>query len=210
MSKQNLTEIIVILDRSGSMSLIKQDAIGGFNTFLKAQQELDGEATMTVVQFDNEYLVTVNGEDINNVEPLNDATFVPRGGTALLDAIGRTLNEVGARLANTIEENRPEKVIVVILTDGHENSSREFGRTQINKMITEQKEKYSWEFIFLAAGQDALAEAQSIGIGGSNAMNFVANSRGVDATYTSMTKAVSSYRMSGAIDSNWKENEEEV
>jgi uncharacterized protein YegL len=206
MAKQDLTEIVVILDRSGSMTSIKKDAIGGFNTFLESQQKLDGEATMTVVQFDNEYLVTVNGVNIQNVEPLNDTTFVPRGGTALLDAIGRTLNEVGARLASTSEDDRPEKVIVVILTDGQENSSHEFKRSQINEMITLQKEKYSWEFIFLAAGQDAMAEAMSMGIGSMNAMNFVADAKGINNTYTTMNAAVSMYRSTGKIDASWKDD----
>lgn len=204
MPKQNLTEIVVILDRSGSMSSIKKDAIGGFNTFLEAQQNESGEAVMTVVQFDNEYLVTVDGVKIQDVEPLNNETFVPRGGTALLDAIGRTISTVGKRLSNTTEEDRPAKVIVVILTDGEENQSREFKKEQINSMITHQTNSYQWEFIFLSAGMDAVGTAASYGISSSNTMAFDANSRGMDLSYTSMSKAVSSLRSSGAIDVNWK------
>jgi uncharacterized protein YegL len=205
MAKQGLTEIVCILDRSGSMNSIKQDAIGGFNTFLESQQKLDGKATMTVVQFDNEYMVTVDGVDIQDVTPLNNQTFVPRGSTALLDAIGRTVNEVGSRLEGMLEGNRPEKVIVLILTDGQENGSHEFNRAQINSMITVQKETYSWEFIFLAAGQDAMAEAHSIGIGQLNTMSFTANAKGMSTTYSAMNDVVSMYRSAGTIDASWKD-----
>jgi uncharacterized protein YegL len=187
------------------MSAIKTDAIGGFNSFLESQQKLDGDAKMTVVQFDDEYLVTIDGVDIQNVEPLNENTFVPRGMTALLDAIGKTVNNVGERLSKTLENERPEKVIVVILTDGQENSSKEFNRAKINEMITHQKEKYSWEFLFLAAGQDAIAEANSIGIGKLNTMSFVANAKGINTTYAAMDSAVSMYRSVGKIDASWKE-----
>lgn len=206
MPKQNLTEIVVILDRSGSMQSIKKDAIGGFNTFLDAQQKESGEAVMTVVQFDNEYLVTVDGVNIQDVEPLNEQTFIPRGGTALLDAIGRTINTVGEKLSNTPEEERPENVIVVILTDGDENQSREFSKLQINELITHQTEVYNWQFIFLSAGMDAVGTAASYGISKSNTMAFTANSRGMDLTYTSMNAAVSSLRSTGKIDANWKED----
>jgi uncharacterized protein YegL len=207
MPKQGLTEIVVLLDRSGSMQTIVKDAIGGFNAFLEEQKKQDGEATMTVVQFDDEYLVTVEAVNIHDVAPLNEETFVPRGMTALLDAIGRTVNDVGDRLAKTEEANRPEKVIVVILTDGHENASMEFKRTQINKLITHQKKKYSWEFLFLAAGQDAIAEANSIGIGKLNTMSFVADAKGINTSYSAMGTAVSMYRSVGEINESWKENE---
>jgi uncharacterized protein YegL len=207
MAKQNLTEIVCILDRSGSMSSIKQEAIGGFNAFLESQKKEDGEAKMTVVQFDNEYLVTVNGEDIQTVAPLNEDTFVPRGMTALLDAIGKTINDVSQRLSKMNDEEKPGKVIVVILTDGQENSSKEFKREQINQLIKNQSEKDKWQFLFLAAGQDAIEEAQSIGIGNLNAMNFVADAKGIGVTYNAMNTAVSMYRSTGKIDSSWKENE---
>jgi uncharacterized protein YegL len=208
MSKQNLTEIVVILDRSGSMDTIKNDAIGGFNTFLESQKNESGEAVMTVVQFDDQYLITVDGVDIQNVETLNEKTYVPRGMTALLDAIGKTIKTVGQRLSETTEELRPEKIIFVILTDGDENSSREFNKSQINEMITHQTEVYNWQFIFLSAGMDAVGTAASYGISSSNTMAFAANSRGMNSTYTSMNAAVSSMRSTGKIDTNWKDNVE--
>jgi uncharacterized protein YegL len=199
MPKQGKTEIAAIIDRSGSMSTIKNDVIGGFNQFLKSQQEQAGEATMTVVQFDNQYEITVDGKNISEVEELNENTFVPRGMTALLDAIGTTINSLGERFAKMNEEDRPEHVIVSIITDGDENSSREFTRDQINKMITHQQEKYNWKFIFLAANQDAIANARSIGISKDYALNFDANARGIQGVYNAIGTTVSNLRSVGHI-----------
>lgn len=197
MPKTNHTEIICIIDRSGSMDIIRNDAIGGFNTFLESQKKLPGTASISLVLFDHEYLNPIKNQDIQSVEPLTDKTFVPRGGTALLDAIGRTLNEVGARLGSTPESDRPEKVMVCILTDGQENSSQEFSRPKIKEMIEHQREKYKWEFCFLAANQDAFAEAVNIGIDRCKTASFVADSQGTARAYASMNAITTSYR-SGA------------
>jgi hypothetical protein len=172
MRKSNHTEIVCIIDRSGSMSDIKNDAIGGFNSFLESQKKLPGSASLSLALFDHEYLIPFQNRDIQSVEPLTDKTFVPRGQTALFDAVGRTINEVGARLAATPEPERPEKVLVCIVTDGEENSSRRFSRSQIREMIEHQRGKYNWEFAFLAADQDAFAEAESMGISAKMAVNF--------------------------------------
>lgn len=164
MPKLQHTEIVCVIDRSGSMSSIKDDAIGGFNAFLAAQRALPGTASLSMILFDHEYLSLFQNRDLADVEPLSDQTFVPRGQTALLDAVGRTIDEVGIRLAATPEPERPAKVLVCILTDGEENSSRRFTRPRIKSMIEHQRGKYSWEFAFLAADQDAFAEAESLGV----------------------------------------------
>lgn len=195
MPKQGLTEIVCIIDRSGSMGSIREDAEGGFNNFVEQQKKEPGEALITLVQFDTEYEVVWNGINIQDA----DAYFlIPRGMTALLDAIGKTINTVGERLDKTPEEDRPEQVIVVIVTDGHENSSQEFSRGTINEMITHQREKYNWEFVFLAANQDAMEEATSLGIARGKAVNIDATKKGMVDTYGLVNCAVSSYRSSGS------------
>ncbi len=192
MPKKDYSEIICIIDRSGSMDAIKDDAIGGFNSFLESQKRDEGTASLTLVLFDNEYLVPINNEDIRQVPPLNEETFVPRGSTALLDAVGQTIDDVGRRLAETKEELRPETVIVAILTDGEENSSRRYSRSKIKKMIEHQSNVYSWEFVFLAANQDAFAEAESIGIKRESVADFEADSLGVARIFRFMSEEVSS------------------
>jgi len=158
---KNLSEIVCIVDRSGSMATIAADAIGGFNTFLAEQKKLPGEAQFTLVLFDTEYLVPVANQPIQSVEPLTNKTFVPRGGTALLDAIGRTIATIGVRLGKTPESERPAHVIVVILTDGEENSSHEYSHSRIASMIQHQQDKYNWHFVYLGVGIDAFAASRS-------------------------------------------------
>lgn len=177
--RADLTEIAFVLDRSGSMNPIAADAIGGFNTFLASQQALPGEARLTLVLFDHEYLVVHDNVAIRQVPPLDAKTFVPRGMTALLDAVGRTIDDVGVRLAATPEEQRPAKVIVAILTDGQENASRDYTFAKVAGMIKHQQEKYSWEFLFLAANQDAIAAAGALSIGAKDAIAFQATGQGI-------------------------------
>ena len=177
--RADLTEIAFVLDRSGSMNPIADDAIGGFNTFLKDQQALPGQARLTLVLFDHEYLVVHNSVDIQAVGPLDSNTYVPRGMTALLDAVGRTIDDTGARLAATPEEQRPAKVIVAILTDGQENASRDYTFAKVSGMIKHQQEKYSWEFIFLAANQDAIAAAGALSIHAKDAIAFQPTGQGI-------------------------------
>ncbi len=179
-------EIICIIDRSGSMAAIASDAIGGFNTFLDGQKKVPGEATLTFVQFDTEYEVVHENKPLHEVPALDERTYQPRGGTALLDAVGRTIDDVGRRLSNMAENNRPEKVIVAILTDGEENSSRQYSLSKIEEMITHQKDKYQWDFIFLGANQDAFAEAAKIGIDAKYTANFVGSAKGIHEGYKRM------------------------
>ncbi len=194
MPKKNLVEIVCVIDRSGSMADIRSDAVGGFNMFLEAQKKLPGEAKMTVVLFNHTYGVIQNGSDIQAVKPFNSQTYVPDGTTALLDAVGRTIDDTGKRLANTPEGERPEKVIFAILTDGLENASQDYTREKIRGMIKHQREQYAWEFIFLAANQDAFAEAEKLCIDRSMAYNFEADGDGVRKAMDVMCCSVAEFR----------------
>jgi len=161
---QQLTDIVVVLDRSGSMASVADDTIGGFNTFLQEQKDAEGHARLTLSQFDNEHELVHERLEIDAVPPLDESTFVPRGSTALLDAIGRTISSVRARLKSDSPEERPWKVVFVIITDGQENASREFTWAQVFEMIQRQQGDEGWEFLFLGANQDAIGEAGAIGI----------------------------------------------
>ena len=161
--KKDLTEIIIVLDESGSMNGCKNDTIGGFNNFVESQKKLPGTAKLTLVKFNTEYDVVLNGIDIQNVQPLTDATYGPGGMTALLDATGRAIDEVGKRLASTSEDERPERVMAIIITDGKENSSREYTGVQIKEKVENQKKQFNWEFIFMGANIDAWSVGSSLG-----------------------------------------------
>lgn len=178
------------------MAAIARDAIGGFNTFLEEQKKVKGEATLTFVQFDTEYEVVHENKPLDDVPALDQKTFQPRGATALLDAIGRTIDDTGRRLSNMPEPNRPDQVIVAILTDGEENSSRQYNLSKVKEMITHQMDKYQWEFFFLGANQDAFAEAGKIGISAQNSFNFDATTEGVGIAYEKMSCMVSERRSS--------------
>jgi uncharacterized protein YegL len=203
--KDNLTEIVFILDRSGSMVGLVNDTIGGYNTFLEKQKQEEGEAYITTVLFDNKYEVLHDRVSIKDVNPLTNKDYYARGGTALFDAIGTTINNIGKTLSDIDEGNRPSKVIFVITTDGYENSSMEFKRSQIKDMITHQQEKYNWQFMFLGANIDAEREAESIGIKGEFASKYTASSMGTDSLYRSVSNNVTSLRSTGEILSNWKD-----
>jgi hypothetical protein len=165
----DLTDIVVVLDRSGSMQACKGDAEGGLNSFVEDQKKRPGRANFTLVQFDTEYEFVHRGVPISQVPPF---TLVPRGWTALLDAVGRAIIETGDRLAKTPEAQRPGLVALVIITDGLENSSKEFDKEQIKQLIQHQTEVYKWQFTFLGANQDAFAAAGGIGITADKAANF--------------------------------------
>lgn len=193
---ENLVEIACVVDRSGSMASIATDAIGGFNTFLETQKAEPGSARLTLVLFDHEYKVGHESADIQSVPPLDETTYEPRGSTALLDALGRTIDDTGKRLASMPEDQRPRKVIVAILTDGMENASQHYSYEKISEMITHQRDVYNWEFVFLAANQDAIAEAGKMAIGADNAVAFMATGAGVRDAYTAMSNRVSASRRS--------------
>lgn len=167
--RQDYTDITVVLDRSGSMVSIREDMEGGFAEFLKEQKLQPGKCTLTLNQFDTVFENVYTGKDIRDV---NSLTIAPRGGTALIDAIGRTINETGKRLEAMPEAERPFKVVVVIVTDGEENSSREFKSEDIKAMVALQESVYKWNFIYLGANQDAFSVAGNIGVSMGKAMNF--------------------------------------
>jgi hypothetical protein len=183
-NKNTQTEIVVILDRSGSMRSIGKSTVDGFNTFLDEQQNSEGEAFLTLVQFDDRYEIDYKSSPIREVAPLIlNETFVPRGNTALFDAVGKTIEE--------LETDRD--VILVIITDGHENSSNTYKREAIMKMI-ETKEKDGWKVLFLAANQDAIAAGASIGVHSSKSMTWGTDSVSVLNTYANFSSNIASYR----------------
>lgn len=193
----NLTEIVFILDRSGSMASIAREAIGGFNGFVEAQRKEPGEAWLSLVLFDHEYSPVYKSVPLAQVPPLDSLTYVPRGTTALYDAVCRTITDVGQRLAATVESERPGKVILAILTDGQENASKEFGLQQVSKMIEHQTRKYNWNFLFLGANIDAAAVGASLSIPVANTVQFEATQKGVESVYRTMGVNVTNMR-SGA------------
>jgi uncharacterized protein YegL len=228
MAKKDLTEIIVVLDRSGSMQSMRKDAVGGFNAFLEQQQKLPGEANVTIALFDHEYELLENGTPIAQVKPLNDTTYVPRGSTALLDAVGRTINDIDARIKKASKAQRPSKTIMVVITDGQENASREFHGSKISEMIKDQREKNKWEVIFIGADESAMRDARAIGVGGpiytmgnANPASFSKGVRGaggqsisgtlgvskMNIAYDAVSMAVSNYRSTGST-GDWTNGED--
>ncbi len=195
MTDINLTEIVAIIDRSGSMMRLTKDTIGGFNSFLAEQKKNSGKAKLTLVQFDDKYQIDYDGADIGSVNDLNEDTYKPRGNTALLDAVGKTIITVGERLSKTKEEERPGQVIFLIITDGEENASREFTvAAKIAEMVKHQTEKYNWTFTFLGGGSAAFSQGAAMGINPSNTYNYSANNVGTTNLYKSVSRGVSRRR----------------
>ena len=192
------TEIVCILDRSGSMSAIQDDTIGGFNEFLIRQKKVDGKARLTLVLFDDQYEVVHSGMDIKTVAPLTENTFVPRGNTAMLDAIGRTLRTMTEKAAARPAADRPGSMIVAILTDGEENASREFTLPHISDLIAEKRAQ-GWEFIFLAANQDAIASATRLSIPMADAQAFVASEAGTREAFSDLSARLMEKRRKMAL-----------
>lgn len=187
-------EIVLIIDKSGSMDTIKDDAIGGFNSFLTEQKDIERDANVTFVLFDDRYDLIHNGKDIHEVDELTKKTYRPSGTTALLDAVGRTVDRVGERLDELNDSEKPENVIVFILTDGMENASSDYTKDQVKEMIQHQESKYSWEFIYGGANQDAFEEAGGLGIKAQNTFNFEATGQGTREAYENSSDMVASYR----------------
>jgi Mg-chelatase subunit ChlD len=167
--RAELTDIVLVVDRSGSMASVKEDAEGGINAFLAKQAKQPGEALVTLLQFDTEYEFLYQGVPIEQAPKYE---LNPRGMTALLDAVGRAINETGERLAKMAEEDRPSLVVIVVMTDGQENSSKEFTKSQLKKMIKRQQNEFNWHFTFLGANQDAFAEAGGMGIQAAGVANY--------------------------------------
>ncbi|MEL7605490.1 hypothetical protein SDC9_51300 [bioreactor metagenome] len=202
--KNNLTEMVFILDKSGSMSGLEQDTIGGFNSMLKRQKKEEGEALVTTVLFDNNYELLHERLNIQNVNFLSQEEYFVGGSTALLDAIGRTINRISKSISESSEQFRPGKVIFVIITDGMENSSKEFTFRKIKDMIELKKSKYAWDFIFLGANIDAAETALNLGIDEERAANFCPDSEGTMLNYKVVSEAVSNFRKGKKVEADWK------
>ena len=203
--KTNLTELVFILDKSGSMGGLESDTIGGFNAMLEKQKEEAGEVIVTTVLFDNNYELLHDRTDIKTVSPITEKEYQVGGNTALIDAVGRTIHKIKNAQKHTAEDCRPEKTLFVIITDGEENASREYTADRVKAMIERQKEKYGWEFIFLGANIDAVETARRYGIDAQNAQNYHADVAGVSTSYAAISKAVSMFRRLGHIDKAWKD-----
>lgn len=198
--KANLTELVFILDRSGSMGGLESDTIGGYNAMLQKQQMVDGECHITTVLFDNDYELLHDRIDIKAVCPITDKEYFVGGSTALLDAIGRTIHKIGSAQKHTADDYRAERVILVIITDGEENASREYSAEKVKTQIKWQKKKYGWEFIFLGANIDAVKTAGRFGIDADRAVDYLADSEGTELNFKVMSAAVASFREVGTVD----------
>jgi uncharacterized protein YegL len=198
--KKGLTELVFILDKSGSMGGLESDTIGGYNSMLAKQQAVEGEAHVTTVLFDNNYELLHDRIDIKAVKPITEKEYQVGGSTALLDAIGRTIHKIGNAQKNTAEDYRAEKVMFVIITDGEENASREYTSDKVKAQIERQKSRCGWEFIFLGANIDAVETAARFGISRDMALDYVPDSKGTEINFKAMSAAVMSFRESGAVD----------
>ncbi len=202
--KKNLTEIVFILDRSGSMAGLVGDTIGGFNAMIDKQKKEPGEALVSTVLFDHVSEVLHDRVDIQKIAPMTRDDYYVRGSTALLDAVGKAIHHIGNVHKYAREEDWPEKTLFVITTDGMENASREYTYDRLKTMIQRQKETYGWEFIFLGANIDAAREAARFGIDQDRAANYHADSTGTAVIYEAMSEAVCAVRASRPMDAEWK------
>lgn len=187
---KNLTDITIILDRSGSMEYIKNSTIQGFNSFINEQQNSVGEARLTLVQFDHEYQMIYENIDIREVKNLSNKTFVPRGSTALLDAIGKTINDTKSRNKLASDNLKPDNTLMVIITDGEENSSNKYSREKILKKISKREKKDNWKFVFIGSNQDAIAVGASFGIDESRSLTFSNSDEGAEMAFASLSKNI--------------------
>ena len=203
--KKNLTEIVFILDRSGSMAGLEGDTIGGFNSMIEKQKREPGEALVSTVLFDHESQVIYDRVDIQKIRPMTREEYCVRGCTALLDAVGGAIHHIGNVHKYAREEDRPEKTLFVITTDGMENASRKYSYDRLKAMIERQREKYGWEFIFLGANIDAAKEAARFGIDADRAADYHADSQGTGVVYEAVSEAVCRVRnCSAPLAADWK------
>jgi uncharacterized protein YegL len=191
--KKGLTELVFIIDRSGSMNGLEDDTIGGFNAMLKEQQAIEGEAFVTTALFDDQYELLHDKINIQAVKPLTRKDYTVRGSTALLDAIGKSIKRIRKEQRKAADNCRAEKVMFVIITDGHENASTVYTADKIKRRIERQKQK-GWEFVFFGANMDAITEADKLGIAADRAQNFHANGDGIFAAFGSMSAISTAFR----------------
>jgi uncharacterized protein YegL len=202
---KNVTELVFILDRSGSMSGLESDTIGGFNSMLQKQKKEEGTAFVTTVLFDDQYELLHDRVEMQTVQPISDNEYFVRGTTALLDAVGKTIHRMVEVQKRAIAEGVSHRFMFVIITDGLENASKEFSYDQMKTLIEHQKQFYNWEFIFLGANIDAVATASQLGIQADRAVNYHADSEGVMLNFSVVNEAVKVVRANHALEMNWSE-----
>lgn len=203
--KQDVTEMVFILDRSGSMAGLEDDTIGGFNAMLKKQQKEPGHALVTTILFDDCFECLHDRQNIQSVSAITDKDYYVRGSTALLDAIGKTIKKINKVHKALAPEALPEKVVCVITTDGMENASNQFTVDQVQRKIKKMKEKKGWEFIFLGANIDAIAVAEKFGISSDYAAEYHADAKGTALNYQVISEAMSTIRSHKKLDQTWKD-----
>ena len=204
--KKGLTELVFILDRSGSMAGLEGDTIGGFNAMIEKQKQQAGEALVSTVLFDSVSQVIHDRVSLDQVPALTEKEYYVRGCTALLDAVGSAIHHIGNVHKYAREEDRPEKTLFVITTDGFENASRQYSYDRVKAMISKEKEKYGWEFLFLGANIDAAREAARFGITSDRAANYHADHKGTGVIYETVSEAICQVRACSApLQANWKE-----
>jgi uncharacterized protein YegL len=204
--KKDLVELVFILDRSGSMAGLEKETIAGFNRLIQQQKEVQGEALVSTVLFDDRFEVLHNRVSIQKIEQMTSKDYYVRGSTALLDAIGRSILKIRNVHKALEEENKPEKTLFFITTDGMENASVEFNYERVNEYIQLQKEKYGWEFIFIGANIDAIGTAKKFGIDADRAVNYRADKRGTNLNYKVMNETITELRVNKSIRADWKED----
>ncbi|MBE5759384.1 MAG: hypothetical protein E7332_05080 [Clostridiales bacterium] len=204
-----MTELVFILDRSGSMSGREKDTIGGFNAMIEKQKQEAGEALVSTVLFDDRMEVIHDRVPIEQVKPLTEKEYYARGSTALLDAVGRAIHHIGIIHKYARREDVPEKTLFIITTDGMENASCEYDYDMVKKRIGRQQTKYGWEFLFLGANIDAAKEAGRFGIAPSRAVDFNNDAKGIALNYTVLNETISNVRMGNDIDESWKDSIDE-
>lgn len=207
--KTNTTELVFILDKSGSMSGLESDTIGGYNAMLKKQQEEPGEVIVTTVLFDDNYEILHDRTNIKGIKPITEKEYYVGGLTALLDAIGKTINKIVNATKHTAKEHQADKVIFVITTDGMENASKEYEHHKVKEMIEWQKSRYNWEFIFLGANIDAVSTARDLGISEDRAANYHADGEGTMLNYNVVSEAIINLRANKKVDASWKKEIED-
>lgn len=203
--KKNLTEIVFILDRSGSMAGLEDDTIGGFNSMLEKQKQEAGEAFVSTVLFDHQTEVIHDRVKLQEVQPMTRKEYYVRGCTALLDAVGGAIHHIANIHKYAREEDRPEKTLFIITTDGLENASRRYSYDRVRQMIEMEKSQYGWEFLFLGANIDAAREAARFGISEDCAVNYHADHRGTEVMYQAMSQAVCGIRAGQPMSTHWRQ-----
>ena len=202
--KKNLTEMVFILDRSGSMAGLESDTIGGFNAMIEKQKKEEGEALVSTVLFSGESTVIHDRVDIRKIEPMTERQYQVSGCTALIDAIGLAIHHIGNVHKYAREEDRPEHTIFVITTDGMENASHIYSSEEVKRMIEKEKSRYGWEFLFLGANIDAVETAGRFGIAPERAVRFRNDPRGIQLNYEAVSRTVGRMRACAPVATDWK------